>query len=233
MMNNIVKLGSRLSAVAAMVRRGVTLYDIGSDHAYLPTFLIQSGKTPFAYVCDVASGPLSKAESTVKAYGVEEKCRLCLSDGLKSIDIIPPCDIVIAGMGGELISKIISASEEVKNGDIRLVLQPMTKAEELRQYLSENGFEFLSEVTVTEGKSYTVISCRYIGKSGGALSPSELLLGKKEIRQEDKAFFDGAEAKLETLITICEGKRRGGEAHPSEENLIAEIREIIKRGEKL
>ena len=225
-----IKLGARLSAVASSVRRGMTLYDIGSDHAYLPAYLLQNGTVPYAYVCDIAKGPLSKAESTVKTAGVADRVSLCLCDGLKGLDILPPCDIVIAGMGGELIADIIDASPDVKHDGVRLILQPMTKASELRQYLAENGFEFLSEITVTEGKSYTVISCRYIGEKT-SLTEVELVLGKADIRREDADFYIGVKSKLATLKEICRGKNLGGADCSYEEKLIDEITKILNNGE--
>ena len=225
-----INLDARLSAVASMIRDGVTLYDIGSDHAYLPVSLLLEEKIPFAYICDVARGPLSKAEESVKAFGVGEKCRLCLSDGMKSVDVIPPCDISIAGMGGELIASIIDACPDVKDPEIRLILQPMTRGEELRRYLSENGFEILHETTVFEGKYYTVISCRYTGNKY-ELSLSELLLGRSGVRNENAAFYAMAKNKLEVLSAIYDGKKRGGADCSYEEELIKEIKEIIN-GEK-
>ena len=225
-----INLDARLSAVASMIRDGVTLYDIGSDHAYLPVSLLLDGKIPFAYICDVARGPLSKAEETVKAYGVGEKCRLCLSDGMNSVDVVPPCDISIAGMGGELIASIIDACPDVKDPEIRLVLQPMTKGDELRGYLCENGFEILYENTVFEGKYYTVISCRYNGEKY-ELSPSELLLGKAGVRNENAEFFALAKNKLDVLNSIYDGKKHGGADSSYEEELIKNITEIIN-GEK-
>ncbi len=226
-----IKLDARLSAVASLVRNGVTLYDIGSDHAYLPVSLLTQNKMPFAYICDVARGPLSKAEETVKAYGVSDRSRLCLSDGMKSVEIIPPCDISIAGMGGELIASIIDACPEVRDPDVRLVLQPMTRGEELRKYLSENGFEILCENTVFEGKYYTVISCRYTGKRY-ELTPSELLLGRSGVRNENEVFYAMAKNKLEILRTIYDGKKRGGADCLYEEKLIDEITKILDNGEK-
>lgn len=229
-MTKEIKLDARLNAVASLVRNGVTLYDIGSDHAYLPVSLLTENKIPFAYICDVARGPLSKADETVNEYGVSDKCRLCLSDGMKSVDVIPPCDISIAGMGGELIASIIDACPDVRHPDVRLVLQPMTRGGELRKYLSENGFEILYETTVFEGKYYTVISCRYTGNQY-TLSPSELVLGRAGVRNENGEFFAMAENKLEILEAICDGKKRGGADCLYEEILIKEITEIVN-GEK-
>ncbi len=230
MIDRELKLDARLTAVASLIRDGVTLYDIGSDHAYLPVSLILENKIPFAYICDVARGPLSKAEETVSAFGVGDRSRLCLSDGMKSVDVIPPCDISIAGMGGELIASIIDACPDVRHPDVRLVLQPMTRGEELRKYLCENGFEILCETTVFEGKYYTVISCRYTGEKY-ELTPSELVLGKADVRSENDVFYAMAKNKLEVLNEIYDGKKRGGADCSYEEMLIKEITEIID-GEK-
>ncbi len=231
MIDRELKLDARLSTVASLIRGGVTLYDIGSDHAYLPVSLLLDGKIPFAYICDVARGPLSKAEETVKAFGVGDRSRLCLSDGMKSVTVIPPCDISIAGMGGELIASIIDACPDVRHPDVRLVLQPMTRGEELRKYLCENGFEILCETTVFEGKYYTVISCRYTGEKY-ELTPSELVLGRASVRSKNGEFFAMAENKLETLKAIYYGKKRGGADCSYERKLIDEITKILDNGEK-
>ena len=230
-MKKEIKLDLRLSTVASLVRRGVTLYDIGSDHAYLPVSLLLDCKIPFAYICDIAEGPLSKAEKTVKEYSVGNSCLLCLSDGMKNVTVTPPCDISIAGMGGELIASIIDACPQVRDPEVRLVLQPMTKAEELRLYLSENGFDILYEKTVFEGKPYTVISCRYTGEKY-TLSDIELILGRSAARDEDDGFYLLAKSKLETLKSILDGKKRGGADYSREEALINDITEILDNGEK-
>lgn len=230
MIEQEIKLGARLTAVAFLVRHGVTLYDIGSDHAYLPAYLLQNGTVPYAYVCDIAEGPLSKAKKTVEAAGVSDRARLCLCNGLQGLDIIPPCDIVIAGMGGELIADIIDASSDIRQNGVRLILQPMTKAEELRRYLCENGFEILCENTVFEGKYYTVISARYTGEKY-ELSLSELVLGREGARNENAEFFAMAGNKLGVLKAICDGKKRGGANCSYEEELIDEITKILNNGE--
>ncbi len=224
-----IKLGPRLAAIAELVREGITFYDVGSDHAYLPAYLLSTGKIPYAYVSDVAVGPLSKARATLEDNGLCDKASVALSDGLKDVTVFPPCDIAIAGMGGELIARIIDDCSCVRDGGVRLILQPMTRQEELRGYLSENGFEIIKEVTVRENKLYTVIVCEYNG-TPYSLSPAELIIGKEGARTEDGSFLAMIEDKLKVLNAVREGRRIGGVDDAELDELICDLEKLLKKG---
>lgn len=228
MKTDVIRLDKRLSAVSDQVRDGVTLYDVGSDHAYLPTYLICENKIPFAYVCDIADGPLSRAKETVSLAGVTDKVKLCKADGLNGIDIVYPCDVTIAGMGGELICSIIDAKDELKNKDVRLILQPMTKQDVLRKYLAENGFRFEKEITVEEGKYYTVIVCSYDGIKR-EYSPFELVFGAEGIREENQAFVNSVIDKLTVFRNVSAGKRAGGSDSSYEDEIIKQAEMLCER----
>ena len=221
-----IKLDKRLSAVASFVREGVTLFDVGSDHAYLPAYLLTEGKIPFAYVCDIADGPLLRANQTLINAEVLEKTKLCRADGLCGIELVYPCDITIAGMGGELICSIIDAKPELKNGEVRLILQPMTKQETLREYLASNGFRTEIEITAEEGKYYTVIVCVYDGNKR-ELSPFELIFGKSGVRNEDESFISSVKAKLSVLKAVSDGKKQGGADASYEDEIIQQIEKML------
>lgn len=154
-----VKLDERLSAAAAMVRSGGKICDVGTDHALLPCYLWEQGERGL-FACDINDGPLEAARLTAEKYGA--KITLIKSDGLENI---PPCDdVVIAGMGGELIARIV-ADCPFTTPDTRFILQPMTKHEILRRELYKSGFEILSEACAqTGGKTYTVILVRFTGE---------------------------------------------------------------------
>ena len=137
-MKNIFKVDERLKTVAGFVRQGSRLLDIGTDHAHLPVYLIKSGVCPSAVATDVVPGPLKAAEKTVIEKGMENEISLFLSDGFDSVPENCADDIVIAGMGGELIERILSRCKWIKRDGIRLVLQPMTHPEVVRRYLYEN-----------------------------------------------------------------------------------------------
>ncbi len=129
-----------------------TLVDVGTDHAYLPVWLIQNGVIKNAIACDIGQKPLENARKTVEAYALTDKISLRISDGLQNIKPSEADEIVIAGMGGKLISEIIEKAPWLKNKDKHLVLQPQTKSEKLRAFLYGNGYEILEEKAVFEGK---------------------------------------------------------------------------------
>jgi len=170
----------RLLTCAALVK-GNFVCDVGTDHGYLPAYLITSGKCSRAIACDINPLPLSAAKATAEREGIYHKVSLILSDGLKSVPTENVTDIVIAGMGGELIYRIISEDNRLRENNINLILQPMTRAEYLRRALAEGGFETDSEVICRQGKFlYTVIRCRYTGKPS-VLQPTDEHLGKIDL----------------------------------------------------
>ena len=115
------RLDERLSLCAEFVREGVRLADVGTDHAYLPVWLACSGKIRSAVACDVRVGPLENAKANIQKYHVGNIVSTVLSDGLDSISPDLADDIVLAGMGGELITKIIMRTQWLYNGDKRLI----------------------------------------------------------------------------------------------------------------
>lgn len=169
----MVKLTSRLSTAASLCRRGVTVCDVGTDHALLACYLAQNGAKA-VIASDVREGPLAAARRTIAEQGVSNVTAV-LSDGLDRIDYAD--DVVICGMGGELIMRIISGCRFL-SGDTRFILQPMTKADTLRRELCRSGFDIMEERTASEGdRLYTVMLVRYTGK---AAEPDEFfcLCGK-------------------------------------------------------
>ncbi len=159
----MIRLSPRLKAVADAVRPGAKTCDVGSDHAYLPAYLYLNGVSSDICAADIADEPLENARRTLIRYSLTDKIGLVKSDGLRNID--PDTrEIVIAGMGGDLISRIIDAAPWTKNADVHLVLQPMTRAAELRRYLFENGFDIREERIAREGRRvYLIISAFYDG----------------------------------------------------------------------
>ena len=157
--------GSRLLAAASLVRDGSRVADIGTDHAYLPIFLVESGRVISAIASDVREGPLENARVNVVKYGLSDKIDIRLGDGLQCISADEADDIIICGMGGELISWILDDAKWVCSADKRLILQPMTAVDDLRIWLADNGFEILKELLVKDGRRiYTVLSAKYVGK---------------------------------------------------------------------
>lgn len=155
----------RLRVCAGLVRVGAKLADIGTDHAYLPVWLAMNGKISSAVACDVREKPLASGAENIEKYGCGAIVKTRLSDGLDEVTPDDADDIVIAGMGAELIVDILSRADWVRSPDKRLILQPMTKAFVLRKWLCDEGFEILREIPCTHaGKYYTVIHARFDGE---------------------------------------------------------------------
>lgn len=177
------RLDSRLAMCAGFVRKGSKLADIGTDHAYLPVWLCRNGICSSAIAADINPEPLKRGALTVAEAGLSDIINLRLSDGLKAINTDEVDDIVIAGMGGELIAKILDNCEFSRDSSKRFILQPMTKSEVLISWLCDNGFNIVQQdCCVAAGKCYTVLAVQYIGEAAehsevypylGELNPKE------------------------------------------------------------
>lgn len=160
-----IRLDDRLRAVAALVRNGKRVADIGTDHGYLVAYLVENNICPYGIAADLRKAPLENARQTVIQQGLSDKIELVLSDGLEKISENSCDDIVIAGMGGNLIAEILEKAPWVKSERINIVAQPMTHAEVLRQYFIDNGFTINKEATATDGKRlYCILSAGYTGE---------------------------------------------------------------------
>ena len=127
-----IKINDRLLTAVRFVRNGKRFADIGTDHAYLPIYLINRGIITNAIAADINKGPLDKAHENICKYNLQDNIHTVLCDGLSKIEPDSVDDIAIFGMGGELIVKIIDEASWVKDTDKRLILQPMTHPEKLR-----------------------------------------------------------------------------------------------------
>jgi len=145
-----------------MVRGGTALVDVGTDHAYLPIWLAKQGLIRCAVAVDIRPGPLDRARANIERYGVSDLVSVRLSDGLESLLPHEAEDIVIAGMGGLMMIHILEQTPWLRQSHRRLILQPMTKAEQLRCYLSQNGFFVEQEQAAEEdGHVYTVMQVSF------------------------------------------------------------------------
>ncbi len=153
----------RLLACAEYVSgRGIAC-DVGTDHAYLAAYLVKSGKCGLVIASDVKDGPLLSARTTIEKYGVSDRVMLIKSNGLDDIAPDNVSDVIIAGMGAELICSIIERADWLKNG-VNLILQPMTRAPFLRKWLCQNGYEIDSETAVKDSRFfYAIIKAHYTG----------------------------------------------------------------------
>lgn len=173
-----ISLTPRLLAVASLVKGGGIIADIGTDHGYLPIYLIQTGKVSGAIAADIGRMPLENARKSVEEYKLEDKIELRLSDGLRALKQTDAREIVFAGMGGTLIAEKLAETGWVKNKSLHFVFQPQSRAEDLRRFLFENGFEICTELSTHEGRRhYITFDAVYTGEIK-AFDEADCFIGK-------------------------------------------------------
>ena len=224
----IIKINDRLLTAVPFVREGKRLTDVGTDHAYLPIYLLQNGKISAAIAADINRGPLEKAEENIAKYGLLDKVKTVLCDGLAKIDMNETDDIAIFGMGGELIVKIIDEASWVKNPDKRLILQPMTHPEKLREYLAENGFKIVGEkISFDRDKIYQTICAEFDGEQR-KFDDFTLLFGEYILKEKSGLLISLMIAEKKKLIRKIDGKKAGNEDVSYENRLLYNIEQYIE-----
>lgn len=196
-------LDKRLKLCAEFVR-GTRVCDVGTDHAYLVAELLSEGKCASAIAADINEKPLAAARETLEKTGVSDKSELILSDGLESVSEDGITDVVIAGMGGELIADILSRCNWLEGKN--LILQPMSRPEKLIDFLCGNGFEILEQRAVTDGRfCYTVINAVKNGTEPFVPTKLFCILGKLDLNEPSARIY--AERQAEKLFR--EGRASG------------------------
>lgn len=157
-----MEISNRLKCVASMIDKCNSIADIGTDHGYLPIYLIENAVCDTAIASDIKKGPLNKAKINIKKYNMEEKIQCRLGAGLNTIKENEVDSAVISGMGGNLISDIIDNDLEVFKSLKYAVLQPVQNPEVLRKYLYGKGFNIIDEeLCIDENKYYEIIKVEY------------------------------------------------------------------------
>lgn len=195
-----MELTPRLRAIADQVSRGARFADVGTDHAYLPVWLILNGVIDRAIAADLREGPLERARQTAAQYGAAERVSFRLCDGLSAITPEEADVIAIAGMGGDTIAGILAAAPWTRKEGKLLLLQPMTAQPELRRWLGEHGYTILRERISREGKRlYSIWAV--MGGEMPFLSPGELWAGRQSADPLRGEYLDYVAAKVSRALT--------------------------------
>lgn len=180
------------------MRKDAVLLDVGSDHALLPIALVKSGQVSRAVATDLNEGPIRRASENIREMGLEGRILPLMRDGLRGAEKDGATDIVIAGMGGELIASILDAAVFLRDPALRLILQPMTKAAVLRSWLLENGFLPENDTLCRDGERiYQLFTARYAPEEVALIPPYTL---------PEKHFGRGNLARMDALSTEWLGK---------------------------
>lgn len=232
MNERMFSLGTRLETCAGFVREGRVVADIGTDHAYLPIWLTATGKVSRAYASDINEEPIKVAEENITKHNLCDKITAFTGAGLEKIPQDDVDDIVIAGMGGDNIVGILDAAKWLKNRRYRLILQPMSKAEKLREYLYRNNFDIIKEKAVCEAnRIYTVISAEY---SETPVDFSEFNIYAGGLSNDDENSIELLKKKAFILLVEAEGHAACGDSEGETRlrKLANELIDYIGKGEK-
>ena len=191
-----MQISKRLAAVAGMVTEGCRVADIGTDHAYVPIYLIKEGRSLKALAMDIGKGPLERAKEHIREYGLDSQIVTRLSDGLTEYVQGEADSIVIAGMGGAMMVRILSDGAEKCVGVRELILSPQSEIFLVREWLFEHSWQIEQETMLVEdGKYYTVM--RAVPGDEPELKPVEALYGRYLLESKNQILheFLGKERK--------------------------------------
>ena len=227
----VKNISKRLEKVASFVPQGDKILDVGSDHAYLPIYLIQQGRIVSAVAGEVVEGPYQSAVANVRDNGLSDKISVRLANGLAAFDVGDQIDdIVIAGMGGRLIADILERGSTKLASVRRLILQPNNREDELRRWLCGHDFHIIKEALVEEnGKFYEIIIAEQ-GKQ--VLNADQERFGPYLMREQSTIFRDRwrwEADKLEKALAKIPMKNLAERSAISQK--INQIKEVLHAGE--
>lgn len=200
-----MKLTNRLLKIASLVTPNKRLADIGTDHGYIPVYLLNKKIINFAILADINRGPLENARKEVNKNKLEDKVDLRLGSGIEVLKKGEVDEIIIAGMGGILIGELLEANKEVAHEAEKLILQPMQAQEELRKYLLNNGYEILDECLEKEDfRLYEIIVTKYTGKNTKVEDDIYYEVGKKLLENKDELLNEFIDNKIKKYNNIVE-----------------------------
>lgn len=198
-----MELSKRLQAVADLISDGLVVADVGTDHGYIPIYLIESEKSPKAIAMDVNKGPLLRAKEHIAEHGLSSLIETRLSDGVRALKNGECECVVIAGMGGALTVKILEEGKVIFQSLKEFVLQPQSELEKVRKYLRENAYCIVEEnMVLDDGKFYPMF--RVINGQSPEYTCVELRYGKFLLEQKNavlQAFLEKEKSVKEMILS--------------------------------
>lgn len=203
-----MQLSKRLAAIAKMVKNGNRVVDVGCDHGYIPIWLVEQGVIPGAIAMDINKGPLLRAEANIEQHNLSCYIETRLSDGVAALGAGEGDTLVIAGMGGPLMERILEEGADVLRTIQEFILEPQSEIGHMRLYLQEHGYEITDEDMVFEdGKFYPVIKA--VHGSMKPLKGEELEYGSCLLEKQHPILYrylkhelDGAQRLSQELMKV-------------------------------
>ena len=226
----MVKLSNRLLAVASFVTEGNVLADVGTDHGYIPIYLVQGKKIHRAIAMDINEGPLQRAKEHIALYGLKDYIEARLSDGVEKLKPGEADSILIAGMGGGLVMHILEEGKEVCRQAKELILQPQSELERVRNYLWSNGYVILEENMVLEDeKFYPMMRVVYQNQTDieSAKNPLFCRYGKCLLQEKHTVLKEYLEREKKLYTGILSGLTQTTVSEKTKER-ITEVEEVLR-----
>ena len=204
-----MQLSKRLDAVVKLAGKCSCVADVGTDHGYIPIYMVQNQLAQSAIAMDVNKGPLERADSNIRAYRMKEKIQTRLSDGVAALREKEADTVIIAGMGGLLTIRILEAGEKVLKSVKTLVLQPQSEIGLVRKYLAEHGYQITAEdMVLDEGKYYPMMRAEHGTKE--KWNAQEYEFGKYLIQDKNPVlmeFLKKEEKLCQEILSSIKGKQ--------------------------
>lgn len=230
-----MELSKRLMAVTSLVTPGNTIVDIGTDHAYIPIYLMEKKSCISAIAMDVNEGPLERAKEHIKELGFEEQIETRRSDGFEKLKIGEADTAIIAGMGGGLVMKILTDVPEVTCSLKECILQPQSEIAKVRCFLLQHGFTFVEEnMVLDEGKYYPMMKVippeTMEEKKICFWTETELRFGKLLLEKKDPVLLEFLQRELRIHQEILDSlqERTGGKIEQRKAELCEDLLQIQK-----
>lgn len=223
----MIHLSNRLRMNAAFVTPGNRLADVGTDHGYIPIVLVQEGRIPSALAMDVNVGPLERAKEHIQEFQLESSIHTRLSDGVQALHPGEADSVLIAGMGGALMIRILEQGKEVLTTVKELILQPQSEIDDVRHYLEHAGYVIAGEDMVCEdGKYYTAM--RAVHGSMHYDTQIEYQYGSLLLQEKHPVLKQYLEKRREVCKDIMVSLQQNGKDAQRVESRIEELRQEIQ-----
>lgn len=229
-----MQLSKRMKAVADLAGMGDCLADVGTDHGYIPIYLLEEGRFQRGIAMDVHEGPLLRARENIQSHGLSDRISCRLGDGLERLGKGEADTVVIAGMGGSLIIRILTEGAEVLKEVSRLVLQPQSEIAKVRDFLQEQGYQIEKEhMVLDEGKYYQAMRIGH-GRMEKLL-PEEAKYGPFLLKENDSCLKEYLNREEQKFREILESLQDGGNEKTKKrmEELNVELLLIEKAKERM
>ena len=226
----MVKLSNRLLAVASFVADGNVLADVGTDHGYIPIYLLQEKRIPRAIAMDINAGPLERAKEHIALYGLKDYIETRLSDGVAALTPGEADSILVAGMGGGLVMHILEEGKEVCQAAKELILQPQSELERVRHYLWTNGYVILAEDMVLEDeKFYPMMHVKYQNVADKESAGSLLFCryGKHLLEQKHAVLGEYLEREEKLYTEIFKNLSKTAVSEKTKERMV-EVEDVLR-----